>query len=227
MEFENQCNAWPLDIVMPEDEEEASSDVVFIVKIEATHTYVPQSMVEEDDSLQLFDNLETETFRKTFRVKRDAILHETTSGSTISNMLFEVGVPMGIQDFMLHRIMACARDMATHKRYAGRKVLRMCVSVDVTQCVDDNFVLGLPADDDDPVCGLAPASKSSIEALEKVEIVEGNRDTCSICLDELVIGPAAAARMPCSHQFHQNCIVYWLQRNNFCPLCRFKLPARE
>jgi hypothetical protein len=225
MDFENYCCAWPLDIVMPEDDDNASSDVDFVVEMEASHTYVPHSMLEDDSGdLQLFDNLESETFRKSFRVKRDAILHETTSTSTVSDMLFEVGVPLENQEFMVHRILDCANDMARQKRYAGRKVLRMRVRAEVTQCVDVNFVLGLPVDD--RVCGLVPASESSIEALEKVDVEEGRGETCSICLEEL-IGGAAAARMPCLHLFDQTCIVNWLNRNNFCPLCRFKLPARE
>ncbi|XP_059436660.1 uncharacterized protein LOC132169682 [Corylus avellana] len=226
MEFDNYCSALPLDIVMPEDDDDnASSDVNFVVEIEASHTYVPHSMLEDDSSdLRLFDNLESEAFRKTFKVKRDAILHQTTSTATVSDMLFEVGVPLGIQEFMIQRILGCANDMARQKRYAGRKVLRMRVTAEVTQFVDDDFVLGLAVDD--RVCGLVPASESSIEALEKVEIEQGTGETCSICLEEL-IGGAAAARMPCMHLFDQNCIVNWLHRNNFCPLCRFKLPARE
>jgi hypothetical protein len=227
--LDHYCYAWPVDIVMPEDE--ASSDVDFIVEVEATHTYVLPSVLEDDSGD--FDNLDSETFQKTFRVKRDALLHESTSRSTISGMLFEVCVPLGIQEFMLQRILACARDMATQKLYAGRKVLRMRVAVEVTECMDevlpdfvndDGYVLGLPSDDQ--VCGLVPASKSSIEALEKVENIEGRRETCSICLEELLIAPAAS-RMPCSHLFHQNCIVNWLERTNFCPLCRFKLPPRQ
>ncbi|KAE7995928.1 hypothetical protein FH972_000685 [Carpinus fangiana] len=222
MDFDNYCCAWPLDIVMPEDDDDdASSDVDFIVEMEASHTYVPHSMLEDDSGdLQLFDNLEVETFQKTFKVKRDAILHQTTSTSTVSNMLLEVGVPMEIQEFMLNRILACVNDMARQKRYAGRKVLRMRVTAEVTQFVYEDF------DFDDRVCRLVPASESSIEGLEKVEVEEGTGETCSICLEEL-IGGAAAARMPCLHLFDQNCIVNWLNRNNFCPLCRFKLPARE
>jgi hypothetical protein len=221
MDFDNYCCAWPLDIVMPEDDDDTSSDVDFVVEMEASHTYVPHSMLEDDSGdLQLFDNLEVETFQKTFKVNRDAILHETTSTSTVSNMLLEVGVPMEIQEFMVNKILACVNDMARQKRYAGRKVLRMRVTAEVTQFVYEDF------DFDDRVCGLVPASELSIEALEKVEVEEGTGETCSICLEEL-IGGAVAARMPCLHLFDQNCIVNWLNRNNFCPLCRFKLPARE
>ena len=32
-------------------------------------------------------------------------------------------------------------------------------------------------------------------------------------------------RMPCSHDFHANCITKWLKTTNSCPLCRFKLPT--
>ncbi len=26
--------------------------------------------------------------------------------------------------------------------------------------------------------------------------------------------------MPCSHLFHENCIIKWLLQKNFCPLCK-------
>ena len=29
--------------------------------------------------------------------------------------------------------------------------------------------------------------------------------------------------MPCSHLFHDECLVPWLERHNTCPVCRFEL----
>ncbi|KAK9230634.1 hypothetical protein WN944_023606 [Citrus x changshan-huyou] len=36
---------------------------------------------------------------------------------------------------------------------------------------------------------------------------------------------AIAIVMPCSHQFHANCISNWLKSTNSCPLCRFQMPS--
>ncbi|XP_042478855.1 RING finger protein mug145-like [Macadamia integrifolia] len=77
---------------------------------------------------------------------------------------------------------------------------------------------------------LVPASRSSIEALEikKFDDTEDPSssaiETCMICMDEYVKG-VDIARMPCSHFFHSECIVTWLEHKNSCPLCRFELPT--
>ncbi|KAF7139832.1 hypothetical protein RHSIM_Rhsim06G0230300 [Rhododendron simsii] len=72
-----------------------------------------------------------------------------------------------------------------------------------------------------------PATKSSIEALERVTIFDNNSclqvEECRICLETLPIG-AKVICMPCSHIFHGNCIVRWLESSNLCPLCRFAMP---
>nr|GLL18539.1 putative RING-H2 finger protein ATL50 [Ipomoea trifida] len=64
-----------------------------------------------------------------------------------------------------------------------------------------------------------PADVSAVAALEKVKLKP--KGTCTICLGGLI----KATRMPCSHLFHERCIVRWLKRSNECPLCRFQLPA--
>ena len=71
-----------------------------------------------------------------------------------------------------------------------------------------------------------PAPQISIEDLERVKIETPMEvKVCSICLDAITIG-MEAIRMPqpCSHLYHQNCIVDWLNRSNTCPLCRFQMP---
>jgi hypothetical protein len=58
--------------------------------------------------------------------------------------------------------------------------------------------------------------------------------TCSICFETLATGDENAASngaecsvqlLPgCSHVFHPNCILTWLQQNASCPVCRKNLP---
>ncbi|XP_030939577.1 BRCA1-associated protein homolog 2-like [Quercus lobata] len=70
-----------------------------------------------------------------------------------------------------------------------------------------------------------PATKSSIEALEKIMFQPSSNSIqeCSICLEEFQTG-FAVTRMPCSHVYHGKCIAKWLQTSHFCPLCRYPMP---
>ncbi|KAK8480889.1 hypothetical protein V6N13_004296 [Hibiscus sabdariffa] len=71
--------------------------------------------------------------------------------------------------------------------------------------------------------GMVAATEASIEEmLERVE-VEARDETCMICLNELEVG-FEAARMPCSHGFHGDCIEKWLRQSHYCPICRFEMP---
>lgn len=76
--------------------------------------------------------------------------------------------------------------------------------------------------------GSVPASKSVLEALEKFRYERSNESdlmTCVICM-EVVMNGTHLTRMPCSHVFHVDCIMEWLNHNHTCPLCRFKLPSQ-
>ena len=53
----------------------------------------------------------------------------------------------------------------------------------------------------------------------------GNREECSICLDEYTAG-TPLLQLPCRHLFHPACIRSWFQGHNFCPLCKFVLTGR-
>jgi len=46
---------------------------------------------------------------------------------------------------------------------------------------------------------------------------------CAICRESFcTVYPVK--RLPCRHEFHDGCIVAWLQSNHSCPICRFRLP---
>ncbi|KAM1050507.1 hypothetical protein ACFX13_032967 [Malus domestica] len=74
-----------------------------------------------------------------------------------------------------------------------------------------------------------PASKAAVEALEKLvfdERADGSSSNqyCVVCLEKMLSGEQVT-RLPCSHMFHGDCIVEWLNQCHTCPVCRFKLPA--
>jgi len=72
---------------------------------------------------------------------------------------------------------------------------------------------------------MQPASKESTESLDKVKF--GDQEPCltwTVCFDEISVG-SVATRLPCSHVYHQNCIVPWLVNGNMCRRCRYKMPS--
>jgi hypothetical protein len=53
------------------------------------------------------------------------------------------------------------------------------------------------------------------------EISEHEAMTCSVCFEELSDGSETIQLpSPCSHVYHEECIMIWLDRSNTCPLCR-------
>ncbi|GMJ02181.1 hypothetical protein HRI_003888700 [Hibiscus trionum] len=72
--------------------------------------------------------------------------------------------------------------------------------------------------------GMVPATESSVkEMLTTVKVEDGEGD-CTVCLEGLEVG-SNAARMPCSHMFHNQCIEEWLKQSHYCPVCRFEMPC--
>ncbi|OQR85457.1 hypothetical protein ACHHYP_11801 [Achlya hypogyna] len=52
---------------------------------------------------------------------------------------------------------------------------------------------------------------------------DGDRDGCSICLENLHDLGVSSVQLACSHAFHRGCVAEWLARQSTCPLCRASL----
>ncbi|EOA12701.1 hypothetical protein CARUB_v10027994mg [Capsella rubella] len=56
--------------------------------------------------------------------------------------------------------------------------------------------------------------------------LEGHRhdDCCTICIEELLWDGTGERKkimtLRCSHKFHEDCILKWLDRKDTCPICR-------
>ncbi|XP_075975981.1 E3 ubiquitin-protein ligase RNF181 [Anticarsia gemmatalis] len=70
-----------------------------------------------------------------------------------------------------------------------------------------------------------PASKDAVNNLLEVTI-DSDGKSCPICLKKFNPGEKAK-EMPCHHQFHNKCILTWLERTNSCPFCRHELPTED
>ncbi|KAL6595466.1 hypothetical protein ACP70R_047806 [Stipagrostis hirtigluma subsp. patula] len=73
-----------------------------------------------------------------------------------------------------------------------------------------------------------PASGEAVAALPETTVGDGGETgeaaQCAVCLEGYVAGDKVRT-MPCSHGFHEGCILGWLAVSRLCPLCRFALPA--
>ncbi len=83
--------------------------------------------------------------------------------------------------------------------------------------------------------GNPPASKSVIEALEKISVnesnlseigLEGGCENCSVCKDNFELNQNVL-KLTCKHVFHEECIMPWLTERNSCPTCRYELPTDD
>ncbi|XP_055961062.1 uncharacterized RING finger protein C57A7.09-like [Mercurialis annua] len=114
----------------------------------------------------------------------------------------------------------------TSKTYAN-----LFVGIDVVKRElydQDAFMRAAMESMEDDTDRKVPASESSIAGLERCVFGDENLEEkkCVICLEEMEMG-MEAIRMPCSHFYHQDCIVQWLHKSHLCPLCRYKMPVEE
>lgn len=77
--------------------------------------------------------------------------------------------------------------------------------------------------------GPPPADKEKIQALPTVPVTEehvGSGLECPVCKDDYGLGERVR-QLPCSHLFHDGCIVPWLQQHDSCPVCRKSLTGQN
>ncbi|XP_016961525.1 E3 ubiquitin-protein ligase Iruka [Drosophila biarmipes] len=73
--------------------------------------------------------------------------------------------------------------------------------------------------------GPPPLSEQRINEIPNVQISAEEVDRkiqCSICWDDFKIDETVR-KLPCSHLYHENCIVPWLSLHSTCPICRKSL----
>jgi len=63
------------------------------------------------------------------------------------------------------------------------------------------------------------ASDSSIELKADYGCKAVDCNTCSVCLEKR----CNTMLLPCSHQFHAECIIQWTERQFSCPMCRTEI----
>lgn len=86
------------------------------------------------------------------------------------------------------------------------------------------------ADTDGSRQGAPPAAVSYVKSLPSLVISDDQEKqdglVCAICKDSLTAG-SVVNQLPCSHLYHNFCILPWLSARSTCPLCRFQLPTDD
>ncbi|XP_034672532.1 NEP1-interacting protein-like 1 [Vitis riparia] len=171
--------------------------------------------LEDDSPIRLRDvNTIGPMRRRLFVVRRDQLLRShSLAFEHVSLLLFLMGIPSILHASFVQEIRSGAVLLANETTNIGRRIIPMVVDIDMWSSLND--VTGLSV----------PATRASIEALEKIKFEDVNStDKCIICLEEFAT-ESEVSRMPCSHVYHEDCIIEWLERSQMCPLCRFKMPA--
>ncbi|KAE8734187.1 Detected protein of unknown function [Hibiscus syriacus] len=138
----------------------------------------------------------------------------------VLDMLNSMCIP--VQPSMVEDIAAAASRLAADARDRDGKVLRMQVAIEaVVEEVPDFGSGDADIDDSDDEGVVAMTAEEVAGSLGKT-VVDAAGKECPICLEDLVVGGEAAC-VPCSHAFHEVCIITWLKKKNRCPCCRFDL----
>lgn len=100
---------------------------------------------------------------------------------------------------------------------------------------DDQLDNSISASLDEAPMPKTPTAGTFLRSLPMLEMTEADvaersklatadpRCHCAICREAFILADRVR-QLPCSHEFHESCIITWLQSNNTCPICRWKLP---
>ncbi|TYI38956.1 hypothetical protein ES332_A02G065800v1 [Gossypium tomentosum] len=182
----------------------SSSSAVFEIEVKATFIIVDE----------LFEEAGRILSQVIHEFPFDDLIND--GNGAVLDMLNSMRVP--VQQSMVEEIATTAVRLAAAARDTDGKVLRMEVEIEaVVNEVPDFGSDAMDIEDDDDNEGVA--MEVVAESVRKTVVETAEKD-CTICLEELAVG-GEAARIPCSHVFHEACIVTWLKKKKCCPCCRF------
>ncbi|PQQ12586.1 E3 ubiquitin-protein ligase RNF12-like [Prunus yedoensis var. nudiflora] len=209
---ETYCKAWLQQALEPENESLPCTK--FLMDAKATvRQCLLQQPIDFNEDISLFledDNWSVDEYEDTVETLANNPFDLAT---VISQTLARLQVPSHAHQDMIDTIILPEAFKAA-REHCGAPKEEEFGGTDVLEVADDDG-------SDQPA--FVPASRAFIEKLERARVVELST-MCSICMEDIAVG-SEATRMPCSHFYHEGCIVEWLQKSRFCPLCRYSPPA--
>ncbi|KAJ6741010.1 E3 UBIQUITIN-PROTEIN LIGASE PRAJA [Salix purpurea] len=179
-------------------------------------------------------NCRVEILQENHQYFNGEFLHQTVSMFPIhcfdhipdfKEILTVMGIPEENQSVMLQKIELVALKMDS---YDGNYMEVKIIEVNYRETrprVEEDDIARAERESMEVEARPFPATKSSIDALERVVFdVSAPASDCAVCLEEISAGKEVIL-MPCSHVYHSDCIVQWLQTSHFCPLCRYHMPC--
>ncbi|KAI5683677.1 hypothetical protein M9H77_04905 [Catharanthus roseus] len=234
MENDDSCEAFQADDIKIPERKLSEDDHQFYIAFQVKFSYPPAYQLEdEDDYMVVISGLESASFSGDLWAKCKFLESGNLSWNEISKKLSNFRIPLHKQPFMVHRISACADEIARKDYNKIRKILPIFVSINVVvdyEVCEQDYSFTVTYKKAAEIDGLKaiPANEATIQGLEddqKTTCLINKK--CMVCLDGIQIGEDKVRRMPCldKHVFHEGCIFNWLRVSGFCPVCRFQLPA--
>lgn len=162
----------------------------------------------ETDNHTTIDDLEWEVFLNSHNLEANPTNQESNNYNSVNDLEWEVFLNV-------HNLEANPDLAGDFEDYNGD---------------EHEMLFGQFADNGDSGLSRPPASKKAVESLPSVimtlEHVENNNTLCAVCKDEIGVGEKAK-QLPCTHHYHEDCILPWLCIRNTCPVCRHELPTDD
>ncbi|KAG4200790.1 hypothetical protein ERO13_A05G235850v2 [Gossypium hirsutum] len=178
------------------------------------------------------------SFNESVTYCRDTILSNKDGPNILLSLLERTGAPLDyIRTLIVPGILSYARQIHSNPLNFARKLISFKVEVIIKVPVDD---VDDEADDDDDevdelnddydddgddedMLNFKPATCLSKRRRLREGLSSTNKE-CAICLDEFSEGEKVVS-MPCTHVFHDGCIIKWLKTSHLCPLRQFQMPT--
>ncbi|KAK4765077.1 hypothetical protein SAY86_026167 [Trapa natans] len=202
---------------------------IFVSHIRRVFSLDGSNFVEYDEGTELFNSIVLPlTF---FNVTHDLqiIIDSSLDGLNESNVY--------MKDFCQGILSFFSEEVGGYLQEFYLCVYLEAVQEDIAEyleTMEDEVAWGPMEMEEEPPGGV-PASSISVQKLREKSFpapqgTANSLGTCAICLEDLAVNNGGDGgngvqkgkiiEMPCSHLFHDPCIVTWLERSRQCPLCR-------